>query len=631
MAEIIKEIIRDLVDKDISDAVFEGANIVLYTRDIEFFLDDKGRIREIVNKIKKRIELRPDPEKCMDAEKAEKKIRSLIDSEANISQIIFDPQRSIVNIEAEKPGVVIGKQGELLQKIKKETNWVPIIKRTPAIRSQLIENIRSVLYSNSDYRRKFLNKTGERIYNGWLREKKNEWVRVTYLGSGRSVGRSTILLQTQESRILLDCGIHPSPKTEQETYPYLEVPEFNLQELDAIIISHAHLDHSGFLPYIFKFGYRGPVYCTEPTRDIMSLLQLDLVKIQRSEGREPIYTSEEVKEVVKHTITLNYEEVTDITPDVRLTFYNAGHIIGSAMCHLHIGNGLHNLLYTGDLKFGKTNLLSPAASTFPRLETMMIEATYGGKDNIMPPGKEQDKYMSDIIINTVKRGGKILMPVLGVGRAQEMIVIVEKLIRSKIIPAVPVYIDGMVWDITAIHTAYPEFLNSTVRSQIFHKDNNPFLMPNIKRVGSSKERKEVIEEEGACIIMATSGMLVGGPSVEYLRQLGDNPRNSLVFTCYQGEGSLGRMIRMGMSEINFQRGGKMEIMPLKLEVHKIEVTGHSDRRELMNFVNRVNPRPKKIIINHGENSRCLDLASSLHKQYRIETVAPRDLETVRLK
>lgn len=629
MSEILKEILKDLPEGKIDDATYEGANIVLYTKDKEFFKNDRGDVKEIVNKIKKRIELRPDPSICMPQDKAEKKIKQLIGEEAGIDKIIFDSQRSIVIIEVEKPGNAIGKQGDILKKIKDETFWVPVIKRKPAIRSKLIENIRSVLYQNSDYRRTFLHKTGERIYNGWLRGRKEEWIRLSFLGAARQVGRSAILLQTPESRILLDCGMDVASDT--KAYPYLEAPEFDIKELDAVIVSHAHIDHSGVVPLLFKYGYRGPVYCTEPTRDISSLLQLDLIKIQRGEGKDPIYATEDVKETVKHTITLEYGEVTDITPDVRITLYNAGHILGSAMIHIHIGNGLHNLLYTGDLKYAKTNLLSPASTRFPRLETLIIEATYGARDAISQNPREQDAVLGKIVKDTIERGGKVLLPVLGSGRAQEVITLIERMIREGTMDKVPIYIDGMVWDITAIHTAYPEFLNNTVRDQIFHKDNNPFIQDNIKRVGSSKERKLVVEEEGPCVILATSGMLVGGPSIEYLKQFGDNPKNSLVFTCYQGEGSLGRRILQGIKEINFKEGAKNHLVQLRMEIHKLEITGHSDRRELMNFVSRCTPRPKKVIVNHGETSRCIDLAKSIHKAYRIETIAPRNLEAIRLR
>jgi KH/beta-lactamase-domain protein len=633
MSDIIKEILKDLPEDKISDAGFEGANIVLYTKDDDFFLTKSPMIKEIVNKLKKRIELRPDPSVTMDMEKAKEVISSMIPEEAAIANIIFDPQRSQVVIEAEKPGLAIGKQGAILREIKAKTMWVPLIKRTPAIRSKIIENIRSVLYQHSNERRKFLNKTGHRVYDGWIREKREEWIRLSYLGGGRQVGRSAILLQTPESRVLLDCGVDVAATTKETSYPHLEVPEFKIEELDAVIVTHAHLDHSGLVPILFKYGYKGPVYCTLPTRDIMALLQLDLVKIMRSEGKEPIYTSEEIKEMVKHTICLDYDEVTDITPDVRLTLYNAGHILGSAMSHLHIANGLHNIVYSSDMKFARTMLLEPAVTKFPRVETLMIEATYGGKENVMPPQKESDDELKKIIKETVARRGKILMPTLGSGRAQEVMVMVEKMIRENELEKISVYIDGMVWDITAIHTAYPEFLSRNIRKQIFHKDQNPFLSEIFKRVGSQKERMQIIEEEGPCIIIATSGMLVGGPSVEYLKHLAENPKNSLVFTCYQGEGSLGRRIQRGERDILMKTnvGGKPDMLQIKMEVHKIEITAHSDRRQLMSFVHRCEPRPKKVIINHGENVRCLDLASSIHRQFRMETSVPRNLESIRVK
>ena len=630
MGDIIKEILKNLPEDKISEAVFEGANIVLYTKDKDFFLNNNGLIKEVVNMIKKRIELRPDPSICMETENAKKEIEKIIPEEANMDNVIFDPQRSIVILEADKPGLVIGKQGGLLREIKEKTLWVPIIRRRPSIRSQLIEDIRSVLYQNSDFRRKFLNKVGHRIYDGWLRGKKEEWVRLTYLGSGRQVGRSCIFLQTPESRILLDCGMDVA--NENEAYPFLEAPEFRINEIDAVIISHAHLDHCALVPYLIKFGYEGPIYCTEPTRDVMALLQLDFVKIQRSEGKEPMYGADEVKEMVKRCITLDYEEVSDITPDIRITLYNAGHNLGSSMVHLHIGNGLHNLLYGGDMKYGKTQMLDPAVTKFPRLETLMLEATYGGRDNNLPSREEDENTFAEIVKKTIERKGKVLVPVLGVGRSQETMIIIERMIREKQIPDIPVYLDGMVWDVTAIHTAYPEYLGSSLRSSIFHKNHNPFLHENFKRIGSQKERQEVLEYGGPCVVLATSGMLTGGPSVEYFKHFASYSKNSLVFVSYQGEGSLGRRVQRGEKEIMFREGNKSEVTEVKMEIYTIEgFTGHSGRNELMNFVKRCSPRPKKVLINHGESSRVLDLASSLHKTYKIETVAPRNLETVRLR
>tara|TARA_Y100000294_G_scaffold10914_2_gene10089 strand:+ start:873 stop:2771 length:1899 start_codon:yes stop_codon:yes gene_type:complete len=632
MVEIIKEILKNLPSDKISEANFEAANIVLYTKDKDFFLNNNGLIKKIVDSIKKRVELRPDPSITMEMEKAEKEIKKIIPEEAGVDQVIFDPQRSRVIIEAEKPGLAIGKQGAILRDIRGKTLWVPLIHRKPAIRSKLIETIRAVLYQHSDYRRKFLDKAGHRIYDGWIREKKEEWIRISYLGGARQVGRSCLFLQTPESRVLLDCGVDVA--SEQHPYPHLEAPEFNINELDAVIVTHAHVDHSGFIPYLFKYGYRGPVYCTEPTRDIMSLMLLDYVKIQRSENKGPIFTTEEIKEMVKHTITLEYDEVTDITPDVRITLYNAGHILGSAMVHLHVGNGLHNILYTGDQKYGRTMLLDPAITMFPRLETLLLESTYGGRDNNGQERQMSDIELKKIVQATIKRGGKVLIPTLGVGRSQEIMVVIENMVRTGMLDKIPVYIDGLVWDVTAIHTAYPEYLNNSIRKLIFHKDQNPFLSDIFKRVGSQEERRQVIEETGPCVILATSGMLQGGPSVEYLRHLADNKKNSMIFVNYQGEGSLGRRVQRGEKEYtaNGGNGKKNEVVQIKLEVHTVEgFSGHSDRTQLMNFVGKCEPRPKKIIVNHGESSKCLDLASSLHKNFRLETTAPRNLESVRIK
>ena len=338
-----------------------------------------------------------------------------------------------------------------------------------------------------------------------------------------------------------------------------------------------------------------------------------------------------IKAMVKNTIVLDFEEVTDITPDVRMTFYNAGHILGSAMVHLHIGNGLHNFLYTGDVNYGSSQMLDPSSTRFPRLETLMIEATYGGKDNIKDPEIKADEQLAELIEQAVERGGKVLMPVLGTGRAQDVMILIDKMIKTGKMKEIPVYIDGMVWDMTAIHTAYPEYFTASVRKKLANKDTNPFLNSYFKRVGSSKERKDIIENEGPCVILATSGMMVGGASVEYFKGLAENPKNLLVFSCYQGEGSLGRRVQRGDKEIMFAIGQKQEVLNVRLEISKIDVSGHSDRNALMNFINDCDPHPKKVIVNHGEASKCLDLASSIHKQFKIETIAPKNLETTRLR
>lgn len=613
-------------DANITSTAYEGANIVLYTKNKVFFKEGGDIIRALVDEFKKRIDLRADVHIRMDTEKAKAFVEKQIPEDANITQILFEPARSVITIEAKKPGVAIGKDGENLKRIKEETFWTPIVRRDSMIPSKITTNIRNVLFTDSEYRRKFLDSVGKRIYE--LRKTgpdEEMWARITILGAGRQVGRSCFLLQTPESKILLDCGINVAAQGKYQ-FPYVNVPEFQIGDLDAIIISHSHLDHSGFLPYLFKMGYRGPVYCTEATRDTMALLALDFIDVAQASLKQPLYSSADIKEMVKHCITLEFREVTDITPDVRITLYNAGHILGSAFIHCHIGDGWHNFMYTGDFKVKNSMLFDGAEMVFPRLETVMIESTYGNAEDMMPAREECEKQLIKIIKETIQRKGKVLIPSLGVGRSQELMLLMEKFSRDEKIDF-PVWIDGMVWDMTALHNAYPRFLNKDVREKIFYEGKDPFLSPIFKQVGSSKERRLVLDGP-PCVIIATSGMLTGGPSVQYLKELADNPKNALIFTSYQSEGSLGNRVQKGEKEIQIDEN----LVKIKLELHTIfGLSGHSDRDELMTFIQKVKPRPRKVIIVHGESSKTLDLASSIHKMFKVETLAPRNLETIRLR
>lgn len=626
--DILKNI-TDQLHGDVTEATFEGANIVLYTENIKFFKEGEGKIKSIVDQIKKRIELRADQKILLEKEKTDAEIRKIVPQDAEITDIIFDIQRSIVVIEAKKPGMVIGKQGSVLEEIKQTTLWTPQVQRSSVIKSKITENIREVLYANNNYRRKFLNEIGKKIYKEWNPEKVDEWVRLTFLGGARQVGRSCILLQTPVSKILLDCGIDVAAQN-SEKFPYLNIPEFSLDQLDAIIISHAHLDHVGLLPYLYKMGYKGPVYMTPPSRDIAALLALDFIGVAYKQASKPLFDSTDIKEMVKHSICLNYNEVTDVTPDIRLTFYNSGHVLGGALVHLNIGNGLHNLLYTGDYKYGRSRLLEPAVASFPRVESVITESTYGSKLDSFPPRKETEDKFIEIVRKTIERKGKVLIPELGLGRAQETMLILEDAMSSGALKPVPIYIDGMIWDINAIHTAYPDFLSNKVRSDVF-QDKNPFVSEYFSRVGSPQERKNVIEG-GPCIVLATSGMLVGGASVEYFREFASNKDNCIIFVCYQGMGSLGRQVQDGIKETRMLVENREEIIKVEMEVETITgFSAHAGRNELLSFFNNMRPKTKRIIINHGEVSKSLDLASALYKLNRIETNVPRVLETLRLR
>jgi len=604
----------------ISDIKFEGCEIVLYTKSKDFFLNNSDLIKSLVNEFKKRIKVRPDPSICLDMSDAEKILKKIIPKEAGLQNISFEPAFGRVIIEADKPGLVIGKKGELLQEIKRKTLWSPLIKRSPAIPSDIIKVLREILYKESEWRKNFLDKVGRAIHSGW---KETKWVRATFLGGAREVGRSCILLQTPESKVLLDCGIKPSTNE----FPYLDVPEFDINSLNAIIISHSHMDHCAAVPILYKIGCKVPLYCTTPTRDLMVLLWMDYMKLAQKEGRDPPFETKDIKQAIKHTICLDYNEVSDITPDIRLTLINSGHILGGSICHLHIGNGLHNVLYTGDIKFDRTALFDPASLNFTRAETVICESTYGHKEDIQPRRDESEKQLFEIAKSTYERGGICLFPSFAVERSQDVMVILEKMgFKGN------VYLDGMVWDATAIHTAYPEYFNKNLRNRILQQDDNPFINPMFKRIGSLKEREKIIQSKEPCVVIATSGMLVGGPSVWWLQQIAEDPNSTLCFIGYQAEGSLGRRIQKGWKEVPMQINGKTVSVPIKCQIKTIEgLSGHSDVKQLINYLKRLKQRPERVITVHGEAAKCIDFARNVHKTIRCETYAPRLLETLRFK
>lgn len=620
--KIITSIPRGVRVKNVE---FEGPLLVIYV-DNPQELAEVDIVKKLAKDLRKRIIIRPDPKSLKPPEEAKEIIKQTVPEDAQITSFFFDEENGEVIIEAEKPGVVIGKQGATLREIMKNVGWSPKVIRTPPIKSKTVDNIRQFLIGVRDDRKDILRRIGEKIHRGAIHEDK--WVRVTFLGGSREVGRSCYLLQTPESKIMVDCGVNVS---NIQYSPYLYLPEVQpLDSIDAVVVTHAHLDHCGLIPVLYKYGYKGPVYMTPPTRDLMVLLQLDFIEVTSREGTSTPFESSFIREALKHSITLDYGVVTDISPDVRLTFYNAGHILGSAIAHFHIGEGLYNIAFTGDFKFEKTRLFDKAETNFPRLEALIMEATYGGSGDHQPSRKEAEEKLIQIINNTVEKGGKVLIPTFAVGRSQEVMIALEEAIRNEKINEIPVYLDGMIYEATAIHTAYPEYLNARLRDMIFHHGMNPFISDNFVKVDSASKRDEVINEEKPSVILATSGMLNGGPVMEYLKNLASDERNTLIFVGYQAEGTLGRRIQKGWREVPFPVNGKREVVVVKMNVETVDgFSGHSDRRQLMNYVRALNSKPEKVITVHGDENKCVDLASSLYKAHRIETRAPLNMETIR--
>jgi KH/beta-lactamase-domain protein len=622
--EALREVLPETIE--VSDIELEGPHVVVYTKQLDAFLSGGDYLRQVAQRLHRRVVVRSDPATLIDPKEAEKAIRALIPPEAEINQLFFEPETGEVTIEAASPGAAIGRGGSVLNDLKKQIGWVPTVVRTPPIPSKTVEEVRIHLRNSFDDRRTFLKKVGIRIARDPLPEKL--WARSTALGGYREVGRSAHLLTTQNSKVLIDCGIDPG----SDRTPFFNAPELlPLDSLDAVVVTHAHLDHCGLVPVLLKYGYKGPIYCTAPTRDLMTLMLLDAIKVVNQEARKALYDSSNVRDLVTRTIPLRWGETTDIAPDIRLTMHNAGHILGSSICHFHLGEGDHNLAYSGDIKFERSWLFNPATNRFPRLETLVLESTYGGYRNIQPSRQQATEEFSSLTNKVLARGGKLIVPVFAVGRSQEVMLVLEEKMREGKIPRVPVYLDGMIFEATAIHTAYPEYLNSQLRTQIFQQGDNPFLSDVFHRIDSQQMRSTVLDSKEPSIILATSGMMSGGPVMEYFRAWAPEEKNGLLFVGYQAEGTFGNRLQRGVSEATFLDGSRQASVPVKLEIATIEgFSGHSDRVQLMNFVASLDPRPQRIILNHGEESRILDLASSLHKRFNVESRAPFNLEAIRL-
>ncbi len=606
----------------------EGLAMVIYLKNIPAFYRTESLIKQLAGAIKKKVTIRGDPSILMPVDSAKKVIESLIPAEAGVKKITFVPEMCEVHIEALKSGLVIGKGGSLLKEIMLKTNWSPVVIRAPTMPSVTLDGVRKINIVGAAERKKFLVDIGKKICQP---TPSSDWIRVVALGGFKEVGRSCLLVQTQHSKVLIDVGVNASTSDTSKAYPYLNMTGFSLEELDAVVISHGHMDHMGFLPYLFAYGYDGPVYCTPPTRDFMVLLQQDYINLcKKSLNIEPLYTKKDIHNELKHIIPVDYGEVVDITPEIKMTLYNAGHILGSASVHLHIGEGAHNLVYSGDLKFGFTRLFDPANTRFPRLETLLIESTYGGRNDVSLSRHESEDRLTKIIEETIAKKGKVLIPVFAVGRSQEIMLVLEEYVRRHPEFQVPIYIDGMVLEASAIHTAYPEYLREQLQRRIL-SDRSPFENPLLK-VAKGTDRMKIVEGDPA-IILAPSGMLSGGPSLEYLKMMAGDEKNTLIFVGYQSSLSLGHKIQTGAKEIPVTGDdGKTKLMSIKMRVETAEgFSGHSDRAQLMAYLKNLRPSPERVITMHGDLNKTEDFARSAGMLLRKESRAMGDLEAYRLR
>jgi uncharacterized protein len=638
--EVAKTILKSIpADSRITTVRFEGPNIALYTKNPRFALTELTYYLSSLSKsLKKRFIIRTDPSIRLEEDATRQVVAKLLPKDVSVSAVFCDDATGEVVLEVSRPESI---DPTMIVEIAQSTGWIAHTRRSPHIPSTSINIIHSTLKGSAKERTDFMQKLGRRLFRGPLvvggfengkqesesQPRPQSWstnkeeVMLFCLGGVKQVGRSCFIVVTPESKVMLDCGINPGEMSGLDAYPRLDWLNFDLDELDAVVISHAHIDHQGFLPALFKYGYRGPVYCTEPTLPLMTLLQMDSVKIANANGSYLPYEARDVHEVIKRTITLPYSKPTDISPDITVTLNNAGHIMGSATVHLNI-SGAHNILYSGDYKYARTQLLDSAVSTYPRVETLITESTYGNSSDVMPDQQFVYRTFAESINKVLTEGGKVLIPVPAVGRAQEIMLVMAKEMSEGRLVESPIYIEGMISEASAIHMSYAHYLGADVRRSV-SQGINPFLSEYFTAISGYGKRDEILNDENPAIIMATSGMLEGGPSVEYFKELAPNPKNKIIFVSYQINGTLGRRVLDGnVSDVSMMdKSGKVKVVPIRCQTQKIDgFSGHSDFNQIMNFVAKV--KPKRVLVNHGEKSKSENVASAVYSRLKIRSSVP---------
>jgi len=596
---------------------YEGPRIALYSKNPSYLIQNTQIVFNMVNAIKKRIVIRTDESIRKSEEESIRILDKVIPKEIGITDTFFDQALGEAVIFVEKPSLLtnISEDFENVDLLEK-TGWKIRITKAPQIMST-IKNINKILCNSVNERIHFYKEVGEKIF----RSKLNGITEASLitLGGFAEVGRSSMLLSTHESKILLDCGINIAGKDSLNTLPRFDITGLEINEIDAIVLSHAHLDHTGFLPALFKYGYRGPVYCSEPTLPLMNLLQKEYVK---NTSGTALYSDKDIDEVIIHTIPLTFGIVTDISPDVKLVLSNSGHILGSASIHLHIGNGDHNVVYTGDMKFGRMFSLENASWNFPRVETMIIESTHGGKEDVFPQREEADTRLIDSINKTTAENGKVLIPVPTVGLSQEIILSINMHMRTGKIVETKVLIEKIIFNASSIHETYPQYLSKELKYMILRDEENPFRSKQFVIIESQSLRSEE-----PAIILAPSSMLTGGPSVEYLKQISEDPKSTLVLTSFQAAGTPGKNIQDGSREVLINDHN----IKINCQVEKIEgFSNHSDYNQLVAYINRLRPKLRRVLVNHGERTKVQNLASSLNRMFKIQTQHPLVQEAIKL-
>jgi metallo-beta-lactamase family protein len=451
---------------------------------------------------------------------------------------------------------------------------------------------------------------------------------VTFHGAAQFVTGSMHLVEAGGSRILLDCGLvlgrSPETAARNRTFPFAP------KDIDAVVISHAHVDHCGNLPNLVRQGFSGPIYCTPATRDLLAIMLADSARIQEEEahidkvlGRPDemstglLYTRHEVDLALAQCVAVGYNQPRDIRPGVTLRLLDAGHLLGSAMVHLHVaGPQAKSVLFTGDLGRADLRFLKPP-EPLPEADLVLCESTYGGRRH--PRVEELRTKLRKVVRATVERDGKVLIPAFSLGRAQIVVHYVRQWMRAGVLPALPIYVDSpLAADIAAVYSLHPECLAEFPDPAGNHAP---------RYIRSSRESRELSRTKGPCVLVASGGMCEAGRILNHFEQNLDDPRNAVVLVSYQAPGSLGRMLLDRGPTVRF-RGRRWNKWADIVDLSGF--SAHADHDGLVAALRPLLPRDPRICLVHGDIENATALARDLQEEGFWNVELPRRQETVRL-